>query len=48
MSTFGSSRRLLPQSAGPAGVISWVHIGGLHITKAGEQIISTWQRLWMR
>ena len=32
-----SNRPFQPQPADAAGVISWVHLGDLHMTKAGEQ-----------
>src|ERR1700742_2361284 len=32
-----SNRRFQPQPADAAGIISWVHLGDLHMTKAGEQ-----------
>ena len=35
--TAGSTRYCQPQPPDSAGVISWVHIGDLHMTKAGEQ-----------
>jgi Icc protein len=37
MNTLGSKRPFQPQSPDAAGVISWVHFGDLHMTKAGEQ-----------
>jgi 3',5'-cyclic-AMP phosphodiesterase len=32
-----SKRPFQPQPADAAGVISWIHLGDLHMTKAGEQ-----------
>ena len=37
MNTLASKRPFQPKSPDAAGVISWVHIGDLHMTKAGEQ-----------
>jgi Icc protein len=37
MKTLASSNSFQPQSPDAAGVISWVHLGDLHMTKAGEQ-----------
>jgi Icc protein len=37
MTILGSNRPLRPQSPDAAGVISWVHLGDLHMTMAGEQ-----------
>jgi 3',5'-cyclic-AMP phosphodiesterase len=37
MKTPGSNRPFQPQLPDAAGVISWVHLGDLHMTKAGEQ-----------
>jgi 3',5'-cyclic-AMP phosphodiesterase len=37
LKTLGSNRPFQPQSPDVAGIISWVHLGDLHITKAGEQ-----------
>jgi 3',5'-cyclic-AMP phosphodiesterase len=37
MNNLGSIRPFFPQSADGAGIISWVHFGDLHMTKAGEQ-----------
>jgi Icc protein len=37
MKTPGSNRPFQPRSPDAAGVISWVHLGDLHMTKAGEQ-----------
>jgi 3',5'-cyclic-AMP phosphodiesterase len=37
MKTRGSNRSFQPQSPDAAGVISWVHLGDLHMTRAGEQ-----------
>ncbi len=44
MTILGSNRPFQPQSPDAAGVISWVHLGDPHMTKAGEQTISIWQR----
>jgi len=35
--TAGSTHPFQPQSPDAAGVISWVHLGDLHMTKAGEK-----------
>lgn len=35
--TVGSTHPFQPQSPDAAGVISWVHLGDLHMTKAGEK-----------
>ena len=37
MKTLESKRPFQPQSPDASGVISWVHLGHLHMTKAGEQ-----------
>jgi 3',5'-cyclic-AMP phosphodiesterase len=37
MNTLASNRPFQPQSPDAAGVISWVHLGDLHMTKAGER-----------
>ena len=37
MSSIAPPRAFQPQAPDAAGVVSWVHIGDLHITKAGEQ-----------
>jgi Icc protein len=37
MNTLASKRPFHPQSPDAAGVVSWVHFGDLHMTKAGEQ-----------
>jgi predicted phosphodiesterase len=37
MKTLASKRPFQPQAPDAAGVISWVHLGDLHMTKAGEQ-----------
>jgi Icc protein len=37
MNTLASKRPFQPQSADAAGVVSWIHFGDLHMTKAGEQ-----------
>jgi Icc protein len=37
MKTLESKRPFQPRSPDAAGVISWVHLGDLHMTKAGEQ-----------
>jgi Icc protein len=37
MKTLASNNSFQPQSPDTAGVISWVHLGDLHMTKAGEQ-----------
>jgi len=37
MNTLAPKRTFQPQSPDSAGVISWVHFGDLHMTKAGEQ-----------
>jgi Icc protein len=37
MKTLASNNSFQPQSPDAAGVISWVHLGDLHMTKAGEQ-----------
>jgi 3',5'-cyclic-AMP phosphodiesterase len=37
MNTLASNHSFQPQSPDAAGVITWVHLGDLHITKAGEQ-----------
>jgi len=37
MNTLASNRPFQPESPDAAGVISWVHLGDLHMTKAGEQ-----------
>ena len=37
MKTLESKRPFQPQSPDASGVISWVHLGDLHMTKAGEQ-----------
>jgi len=37
MNTFDLKRPFQPQSPDAAGVISWVHLGDLHMTKADEQ-----------
>ncbi len=37
MKTLASSNSFQPQSPDAAGVISWIHLGDLHMTKAGEQ-----------
>ena len=37
MNTLASKRAFQPQSPDRAGVVSWVHFGDLHMTKAGEQ-----------
>ncbi|WP_353072473.1 metallophosphoesterase family protein [Tunturiibacter gelidoferens] len=37
MNSLASKRPFQPQSPDAAGVISWVHFGDLHMTKAGEQ-----------
>jgi len=37
MNTFAPEHRFRPQAPDAAGVISWVHFGDLHMTKAGEQ-----------
>jgi 3',5'-cyclic-AMP phosphodiesterase len=44
MKTLATNNSFQPQSPDAAGVISWVHLGDLHMTKAGEQTISTWKR----
>jgi predicted phosphodiesterase len=36
MITFASKRPFQPQPPDPAGVVSWVHFGDLHMTKAGN------------
>jgi predicted phosphodiesterase len=37
MNTFASKRPFQPQPPDAAGVVRWVHVGDLHMTKAGEQ-----------
>jgi 3',5'-cyclic-AMP phosphodiesterase len=37
MNTLASKRSFQPNSPDAAGVVSWVHFGDLHMTKAGEQ-----------
>jgi Icc protein len=37
MKTLASKRPFQPKSPDAAGVVSWVHFGDLHMTKAGEQ-----------
>jgi Icc protein len=37
MNTLASKRPFQPKSPAAAGVVSWVHLGDLHMTKAGEQ-----------
>jgi Icc protein len=37
MKTVESKRPFHPQSPDAAGVISWVHLGDLHMTRSGEQ-----------
>jgi len=37
MNTPAPKRRFQPQPPDAAGVVSWVHFGDLHMTKAGEQ-----------
>ncbi len=37
MNTLASKRPVQPNSPDAAGVVSWVHLGDLHMTKAGEQ-----------
>lgn len=37
MNTLASKRRFQPQPPDTAGVVSWVHFGDLHMTKAGQQ-----------
>jgi predicted phosphodiesterase len=37
MNTLASKRPFQPNSPDAAGVVSWVHFGDLHMTKAGEQ-----------
>jgi Icc protein len=37
MNTLASKRAFQPQSPDAAGVISWIHLGDLHITDPGEQ-----------
>ena len=37
MNTLASKHLFQPQSSDAAGVISWIHFGDLHMTKAGEQ-----------
>ncbi len=37
MTTVAPKRPFQPQSPDAAGVISWIHVGDLHMTKAGEQ-----------
>jgi Icc protein len=37
MNTLASKRSFQPQLPDASGVISWVHLGDLHMTKAGEQ-----------
>lgn len=37
MNTLASKRPFQPNSPDAAGVVSWVHLGDLHMTKAGEQ-----------
>jgi predicted phosphodiesterase len=37
MNTFASKRPFQPKPPDAAGVVSWVHLGDLHMTKAGEQ-----------
>ena len=37
MNTIASKRPFQPNSPDAAGVVSWVHFGDLHMTKAGEQ-----------
>jgi predicted phosphodiesterase len=37
MNTLASKRPFQPKSPDAAGVVSWVHLGDLHMTKAGEQ-----------
>jgi 3',5'-cyclic-AMP phosphodiesterase len=37
MNTLASTRPFQPKSPDSAGVVSWVHFGDLHMTKAGEQ-----------
>jgi 3',5'-cyclic-AMP phosphodiesterase len=37
MNTLASKRPFQPKSPDTAGVISWIHFGDLHMTKAGEQ-----------
>jgi len=37
MNTLASKRPFQPRSPDAAGVISWIHFGDLHMTKAGEQ-----------
>ena len=37
MSTLAAKRPFQPNSPDAAGVVSWLHLGDLHMTKAGEQ-----------
>jgi Icc protein len=37
MNTLASKRPFQPQPPDTAGVVSWVHVGDLHMTRAGEQ-----------
>ena len=37
MNTLASKRPFQPNSPDAAGVVSWVHFGDLHMTKAGER-----------
>jgi Icc protein len=37
MKSLGLKRQFHPESPDAAGVISWIHLGDLHMTKAGEQ-----------
>jgi len=37
MNTLASKRPFQPNSPDAAGVVSWIHLGDLHMTKAGEQ-----------
>jgi predicted phosphodiesterase len=37
MNTLATKRPFQPNSPDAAGVVSWVHLGDLHMTKAGEQ-----------
>ena len=37
MNTLASKRPFQPDSPDAAGVVSWVHLGDLHMTRAGEQ-----------
>ena len=37
MSTNPAGRRFLPGDPEAAGIVTWVHVGDLHMTRAGEQ-----------